>query len=216
MARPLRVGLLVLAAAVIGCSSGPVDAEFEGLVVDEPGLMPSVVLTDTVGRPFDLVANTAGTVRLVYFGYTRCPDICSIHLTQLADVLSRPGVPTNVTVLFVTVDPARDTPEVLRAYLDGFDADFVGLTGTPDEVVQAQRAFGSIVALAESDDEDYTMGHDGRVFAFAPDGIGYTQYPHPTRQSTWVHDIPVLAGRRDAASRVAEGHDRNLEERSPT
>jgi protein SCO1 len=122
-----------------------------------------------------------------------CPDICPIHLSQLKDVLARPGMPANIEVVFVTVDPDRDSPEVLAAYLDQFNADFVGLTGTEEEVVAAQKAFGAIVALRESDDANYTMGHDGRVFAFTPQGNAYTQYPHPTRQSAWVHDLPILA-----------------------
>ena len=118
---------------------------------------------------------------------------------SLRDVLSRPGMPANVSVIFITVDPERDTPEVIRTYLDKFDTDFIGLTGTEEQLVAAQRAFGSIVAVRETDDENYTMGHDGRVFAFAPDGTGYTQYPHPTRQTAWVHDLPILADLGGAA-----------------
>ena len=192
------IPLLLLVAT--SCAAAAGDGQYEGLVVENPTRLPDVVLPDTEGRPFDLVADTAGQVRLVYFGYTNCPDICPIHLSQLRDVLSRPGMPSNVAVIFITVDPARDTPEVIRDYLDQFDADFIGLTGTEHELAEAQRAFGSIVAVRESDEENYTMGHDGRVFAFGPDGIGHTQYPHPTRQSSWVHDLPVLAERTDASA----------------
>ena len=102
--------------------------------------------------------------------------------------------------VFITTDPARDTPDVIRSYLDQFSRDFVGLTGTEEELVAAQKALGSIVAVRESDDENYTMGHDGRVFAFAPDGWGYTQYPHPTRQSSWDHDLPLLAAMVEGAA----------------
>ena len=70
MTRPLRVGLLALAAVVIGCASQRSDTAFEGLEIAEPVPMPAVVLTDTNGGSFDLVADTRGTVRLVYFGYT--------------------------------------------------------------------------------------------------------------------------------------------------
>ena len=190
LARRLLPALVLLATS---CSASASENGYEGLVVDEPSRLPSVALTDTQGNRFDIAADTAGDVRLVYFGYTSCPDICPIHLSQLRDVLDRPGAPTNVSVVFVTVDPERDTPEVIRTYLDQFSEDFIGLTGAPDELVAAQQAFGSIVAVRETDDENYTMGHDGRVFAFAADGVGYTQYPHPTRQSSWVHDLPLLA-----------------------
>lgn len=189
LARRVVPVLLLLVAA---CSAAGSEGIFEGLAVERPASLPSVVLHDTEGHPFDIGADTEGQVRLVYFGYTSCPDICPIHLSQLSDVLSRPGMPGDVAVIFVTVDPARDTPDVIRAYLDQFDSDFIGLTGTEEELIDAQKAFGSIVAVRESDDEDYVMGHDGRVFAFAPDGLGYTQYPHPTRQSSWVHDLPIL------------------------
>ncbi|MDG2112865.1 MAG: SCO family protein [Actinomycetota bacterium] len=191
--------LPVLFLLVVACSSPRSEGDYEGLGVDRPTTMPSVVLHDTEGQPFDVVADTEGDVRLVYFGYTNCPDVCPIHLSQLRDVLSRPGIPGNVSVIFVTVDPVRDTPEVIREYLDQFDTEFVGLTGTEEELIEAQESFGSIVAVRENDDENYTMGHDGRVFAFAPDGWGYTQYPHPTRQSSWVHDLPILAALEAAA-----------------
>jgi protein SCO1/2 len=188
-----RLLLPVLLALLVGCSSTASGSEFEGLQLDPPTSMPAVVLNDLDGQPFDMVADTAGQVRLVYFGYTNCPDVCPIHLSQLRDVLARPGMPDNVAVIFVTVDPARDTPQVIRSYLDQFSSDFIGLTGTDAQLVAAQQAFGSVVAVRESDDDDYTMGHDGRVFAFTPSGLGLTTYPHPTRQSSWVHDIPLLA-----------------------
>ncbi len=193
MWSPVRGVLAALALALVACGSSPSDGRFEGLAVDEPETLPSIVLVDTEGQPFDLVADTEGEVRLIYFGYTNCPDICPIHLAQLQAVLDRSGTPPNVRVVFITTDPQRDTPQVIRDYLDQFSPDFVGLTGTDEELVAAQKALGSIVAVRESDDENYTMGHDGRVFAFAPDGLGYTQYPHPTRQSSWDHDLPVLA-----------------------
>jgi protein SCO1/2 len=190
----LRLFLRVIAVAMFvgACGQSSPDRTFEGLEI-EPAVRPTLQLTDVAGEPYDLAEATDGKVSLVYFGYTNCPDICPIHLSQLKDVLSRPGMPANIEVVFVTVDPDRDTAEVLAAYLEQFDADFVGLTGTVEEVVAAQKAFGAIVALRENDDANYTMGHDGRVFAFTPQGNAYTQYPHPTRQSAWVHDLPILA-----------------------
>ena len=200
MWSPVRGCLVALALTLLACGGSSSDGGFEGLEVDDPERLPSVVLSDTEGRPFDLVADTEASVRLVYFGYTNCPDICPIHLAQLKAALDRPGAPVNVQVVFTTTDPARDTPEVIRSYLDQFSRDFVGLTGTEEELVAAQKALGSIVAVRESDDENYTMGHDGRVFAFAPEGWGYTQYPHPTRQSSWDHDLPLLAAMVEGAA----------------
>lgn len=197
MSLLLRSALFAAALLAAGCAAGASEGPYEGLEVEQPSAMPELVLPDTNGEPFDLLADTAEQVRLVYFGYTHCPDICPIHLSQLRDVLSRPGIPSNVAVVFITVDPDRDTPEVIRDYLDQFDEDFIGLTGTEEQLIEAQKAFGAIVAVRETDDENYTMGHDGRVFAFAPDGIGYTHYPHPTRQTAWVNDLPLLAAAGD-------------------
>ena len=88
-------------------------------------------------------------VRLVYFGFTECPDICPIHLAQLSDVLELPQSPENVVVLFITVDPERDTPQVLRSYLDQFDSEFVGLSGSKIDLEAAQLAFGALVAAPQ-------------------------------------------------------------------
>ncbi|HCB34446.1 MAG TPA: hypothetical protein DEP66_03585 [Acidimicrobiaceae bacterium] len=182
----------------------------------DPRPLPAMVLTDTSGEPFDLVADTAGSVRLLFFGFTHCPDICNIQLAQLQQVLARPGAPANVDLLFVTVDPERDTPAVIRAYLDRFSTDFVGLVAEPDQLTRLANEVGAYAAVRQYDtgsttpahDHDagaghghdgdggaagYEVGHDARVFAFAPDGVGYTQYPHPTRQSQYDHDLPLLA-----------------------
>jgi len=157
--------------------------------------MPDSVLVNTEGQPFAMRADTEGSVRLVYFGFTSCPDICPVHLAQLSDVLARPGMPPNIKILFVTVDPDTDTPEVIRDFLDQFSAEFIGLTGTKEKLIEVQRQFSALVAspVVDENGKAQDIGHDGRVFAFAPDGLGRTQYPHPTRQTTWTRDLPILA-----------------------
>ncbi len=199
----LRSVLAVLAcAALVACGGaddgtgpGGVGSEFAGVELPDPLPKPDFVLTDTGGRPFDFRAETEGEVALLYFGYTSCPDICPVHLAQVAEALDRPGMPDDVEVVFVSVDPARDTPPVIRAWLDRIDPSFVGLTGSPEELLAAQEAAG--VAVADLGDPDgggdYLVGHAGQMLAYAPDGRGYTAYPFGTRQSEWVHDIPLLA-----------------------
>ena len=175
-------------------SNGEDEGTYQGLDLGEPMAKPDVVLTDTSGNPYDLQSETRGTVTLLYFMYTTCPDICPIHLAQLANVLAEPDAPENVQVVAVTVDPERDTPAKLREYLDTFSADFVGLTGTTEELAAAQRAANVPVAVKVPDDElGYTMGHAGQVIAYAPDGFSYVVYPFGTRQSHYVHDLPLLA-----------------------
>ncbi|WP_419842885.1 SCO family protein [Candidatus Poriferisodalis sp.] len=217
--------LVVLMAAACGSRNGGERASrYEGLAVPASQLrqVPQMTFADTNGDEFRLAADTPGQVRLVYQMFTNCPDICGVQLAQLASVLRRPGAPPNVQVLAVTVDPQRDTPEVLRAYLDQFSKDFVGLIpGSEQQLTDLQNALGALASIKVFDttttaapasaggdaapdhdmahgdmahgDVDYDIAHDARVFAFAPNGYGYAQYPHPTRQTQFDHDLPILA-----------------------
>ena len=197
-----RTRLLVLAALAVlvtACGGdgggGGGESDFAGVELSEPYPVPEFTLTDTDGQPYDFAAETEGKVALLYFGYTSCPDICPVHLAQVAEALDRPGMPDDVEVVFVSVDPERDTLPDIRTWLDRFDSSFVGLTGTEEELVAAQEAAG--VAVADVGDlradGDYDVGHAGQVLAYAPDGWGYTAYPYGTRQTEWVQDIPHLA-----------------------
>ena len=200
--RPSRFGaatfLMAISLILSACGGSSEDKAYSGLELDKPRLMPDPILIDTQGQRFAMRSDTQGSVRLVYFGFTSCPDICPVHLEQLSNVLARPGMPPNIKVLFVTVDPETDTPAVIRDFLNQFSVDFIGLTGSEEQIVEVQRQFSALVALAPSDEEQTPkdLGHDGRVFAFAPDGLGRTQYPHPTRQTTWTRDLPKLAALR--------------------
>lgn len=191
----VSLSALVLLWLTAGCAGNSDERLFSGLEVDQPQRMPDSVLINTEGQPFAMRADTEGSVRLVYFGFTSCPDICPVHLAQLSDVLARPGMPPNIKILFVTVDPDTDTPQVIRDFLDQFSVEFIGLTGTKEKLIEVQRQFSALVAspAVDENEEAQDIGHDGRVFAFAPDGLGRTQYPHPTRQTTWTRDLPILA-----------------------
>lgn len=209
--RPFRARILAVLVTVLAVASactsgggqesaaGGDDSVFAGREVPVTS-KPDFTLTDTDGNAYDFAAETEGRITYLYFGYTQCPDICPVHMSQLAEVLSAPDAPRNVTVVMVTVDPERDTPEVLRSFLDKFDTRFVGLTGTPEELAAAQEAAGVRVAQKEpsEDPDDYTVGHAGQVIAYAPNGFNYTQYPFPTRQSEYAHDLPILAALRTA------------------
>jgi protein SCO1/2 len=133
---------------------GPED-DYAGLDLPEPYRRPSFTLTDTTGAAFDFRERTGGTPTLLFFGYTQCPDICPATMADVAVALRGldPALAEQVQVVFVTTDPATDTPEVLGEYLDRFDADlptqFVGLTGEQEPIDQAQLSAG--VPLAEDD-----------------------------------------------------------------
>ncbi len=131
---------------------GPRD-EYAGLDLAEPYRRPSFTLTDSTGAVFDFKSRTAGRPTLLFFGYTNCPDICPTTMADVAVALRglEPAVTDELQVIFVTTDPATDTPEVLAEYLARFDADlptrFIGLTGDQEAIDQAQLATG--VPLAE-------------------------------------------------------------------
>jgi protein SCO1/2 len=169
-----------------------------GVAIEPPRPKADFTLTDVDGNPYQFARETEGRLTLIYFGYTSCPDICPVHLSQLAEVFDQNSdVARESLVIFVTVDPERDTPETLRDYLANFDRRFVGLTGTDEELEVAQRAAGVPVAFRETDDENYLVAHAGQVVVYAPDGLAYTEYPFGTRQSQWLQDLPILLERTD-------------------
>jgi protein SCO1/2 len=190
--RPIAI-LAILALLAGACSGTRVSQEdLMGVAMAEPTPKPDFTLTDTEGESFHFASETEGRLTLLYFGYTYCPDICPVHLAQIAEALEQ--VPqVSATVVFVSVDPDRDTPERMREFLDNFDPGFVGVTGTPEEIRAAEDAVGVPPSVKEGGGDDYTVGHAGQVFAWAPDGLLYAQYPFGTRQSTWVNDLEMLS-----------------------
>jgi protein SCO1/2 len=193
-----RGGVLVLVAALTlaACQSAVSTGELQGVTIDNPTEKGSFVLTDTEGESYDFAAETEGKLTLLYFGYLQCPDICPVHLAQIAEVLGQDAELARKTeVVFVSVDPARDKPEAIREFLDRFDTSFVGLPGTPDELKVAQEAVGVPPARIFGEGVEYTVDHAGWVVAYAPDGLSYSIYPFGTRQSEWNNDLQVLAKR---------------------
>lgn len=175
--------------------------ELQGVVVDPPQPKPSFTLTDTSGEPYEFAAETEGKLTLLYFGYVNCPDICPVHLAQIAEVFDQiPEVARDTEVVFVSVDPDRDSADEIRAFLDNFDSRFIGLTGTRAELDTAQTEAGVPPAAIEGSGDDYTVDHAGWVIAYAPDGRHHANYPFGTRQSAWTNDLEILAG-RDGGSR---------------
>jgi protein SCO1/2 len=192
--RHRRLVLIALAVLIVACGRDVSSGELQGVVVDPPTEKPSFTLTDTDGEPYRFDTETDGQLSLLYFGYLNCPDVCPVHLAQIAEVFdSMPDVARETEVVFVSVDPQRDSPEEIREFLDRFDTRFVGLTGTPEELKAAQEAAGVPPATITGDGEDYTVDHAGWVLAYSPDGLNHAIYPFGTRQTQWNNDLPILA-----------------------
>ncbi len=196
------IGVVVLVVGlVVGTRSRTAPSDWAGTVLERPQEKPDLVLTDTSGRPYDLRAETEGVMTLLMFGYTNCPDFCPISLSTLSAAMEDLDLTTGrgLRMVFVTVDPARDTPEALRSYLDRFNVDFVGLTGTPEQVAAAQRAAGVPPAADDppGEDGDYTVGHATQMIAYQADGTARIVYPFGTRRTDWNRDLPrLLEGER--------------------
>jgi protein SCO1/2 len=189
---------LATSSALAGCGPAPqVDREsFAGEPVAEAVRLPDVSLPTMTGEQFELARDTRGRVTLLFIGYTYCPDVCPVHLANLAAVLTDLPLEQSreVRTVFLTADPVRDTPERLREWLGALDRSFVGLRGTREEVNAVEDALGlprSVVSPSE-DPAEYFVGHAGQVLAFDREGVARLAYPWGVRQRDWRRDLPRL------------------------
>jgi protein SCO1 len=154
-------GAVLSAVLLAGCggSSAGEDAEFAGTVLDPPFEVDGQPLTDTSGAPYSLADDTDKPLTLVFFGYTHCPDICGLVMSNLTTGLTQLDAEDReqVEVVFVTTDPARDDPTVLRDYLDQYAEGYVGLTGPLDTIAAVGKPLGIAV---EKGDKLPSGGYD--------------------------------------------------------
>ncbi len=176
-----------------------------GTPLGEPLGKPTFVLSRTDGTVYDFARATQGKVALLFFGYTNCPDVCPLHMANIAAVLAK--MPWDqreaIRVIFVTTDPDRDTPERLGTWLAGFDPAFVGLRGAADTISAIQRSLGLAPASRQpsaDSSQEYLVGHAAQVIAFGRDNVARVVYPFGTRQDDWAHDLPILAAGASAAA----------------
>lgn len=200
--------LLLLATAHRGAAqsakvpAGPVhsagaEAAYSGGMVSPPLAKPKFTLTDTSGAPFDFSVKTQGYTTLLYFGYTHCPDMCPLEMATIAEAFKKisPADADRFKVVFVTTDPERDTPQVLREWLDHFDKRFIGLTGSQASIDAAQIAANLSPAKksAVRPDGAYEVGHAAFVLAYTRDNLAHVIYPGGVKEEDWAHDLPLLA-----------------------
>lgn len=137
-----------------------------------PAIGGPFALTDTTGKRFtdkDLL----GSYAVVYFGYTYCPDVCPTTLNHLAEALDRLGAKAKrIRPVFITIDPRRDTPEVMKQYVSAFSPNLIGLTGTEAEIAAVAGEFRVYYAQHRTGDgpDDYTMDHSSVLYLIGPDG----------------------------------------------
>lgn len=226
-ARRRSLACLLTLALLAGAACAPRDAEppadpeeaalqrgpggWWGTELPEPRITPTVRLVHADGTPFDLAAER-GKVVLLFFGYTRCPDVCPATLTRWKKVRSALGADSaRVRFVFVSVDPERDTPEEAAAYARRFDPAIVGLTGRRSEVNAIQRQFGvssfaevSRGALPDSAEHagHHAHGDSGAAPTTPASGAGAYGVAHASRvfvidpEGRWRLLLPAEAGTR--------------------
>jgi protein SCO1/2 len=170
-------------------------AQYRGGIVTPALPKPNFVLTDTSGSAFDFRKQTEEMVTLLFFGYTYCPDQCPMHMATLAAALKKlpPEITGQVKLVFVTTDPARDTPHVLRKWLDQFDKRSVGLTGNEAAIEAVQKSAGVPSAYrTDIRNGGYGVAHANFVIAYTKDNRAHVIYPGGIGKDDWVHDLPLL------------------------
>jgi protein SCO1 len=173
--------------------SGPRGA-YAGIDLNPPYQRPSFTLTDAAGASYDFTTATDGKPTLLFFGYTNCPDICPTTMADVAVALRGvdPALAERVQVVFVTTDPAFDTPEVLAEYLGRFDADlptrFVGLTGDQAAIDRAQLAAG--VPLAE----EAGRLHSSLLLLYGADDLAHVAFDAGNTSRDIAGDLGLVAG----------------------
>jgi protein SCO1/2 len=199
--RRLRLALVGALAAVLLAACGGADATtapFTGLT-HQPYQVSATPLTDTEGDPYSLVGDTDKRLTLVFFGYTRCPDICPLVLNTLAAGLTRldEADREQVDVVFVTTDPTVDTGPVLRTYLDRYDPTFIGLTGD----ITTIAAVGEPLAVYVAEGEKLPTGgydlnaHSTQISAVDADDRSPVLWTQDTSSAQFAADIHTLLGK---------------------
>lgn len=200
MSKTIAIAAGLATVAVVGITALVVQTS------DDGPCGTSTVAGGDIGGPFELVNQDGLTVTdkdviteptLVYFGYTFCPDVCPLDSARNAavvDILAEQGI--SVTPVFISVDPARDTVEVVRDYTDNFHPKMIGLTGTEEQVATASKAYKTYYNKADDDPEYYLMQHSTFTYLVLPEK-GFVEF---FRQPTPAEEMAEVAACHIAAS----------------
>jgi len=180
----LALGLLA------GCT--PAEPVFKSTDISGTSYGKTLRLTDHNGQERTL-ADFKGKVVTIFFGYTQCPDVCPTALSGMSTVMQELGPEADrVQVLFVTVDPERDTPELLAQYVPVFDARFLGLYGTPEKIAEVAKEFRVFYRKSGDLAGHYTIDHTAGTYVFGPDGRPRLYVKHAEDPQVVVADIKAL------------------------
>ncbi len=172
-------------------------AEFKGGVLAPPRPAPDFTLKSAAGETFRL-RDQRGKVVALSFGYTFCPDVCPTTLAELVQVREGLGsVKDGFRLVFVTVDPERDTPQRLREWATAFSGGFTALTGPPDDLAKLRKAYGVVAEkrTVKGTSAAYLIDHSAFVYVVDRDGQLRLMFPFGTRIDDMTHDVRLLMRR---------------------
>jgi protein SCO1 len=185
----MAIGVVCLLAARPAATS-----QFRGGVLDPARPATDLTLTTQDGRPFTL-SHEHGKVVALWFGYTFCPDVCPTTLAELTRARQQLGKDAHrLRIVFVTVDPERDTPERLREYVKAFGGNFVAATGTPEQLAQARKAYGVVAEkrVVSGTSAAYLIDHSAFVYVVDQAGRLRLMFPFGMSVEDMVHDFKLL------------------------
>lgn len=192
----IAAGVLLVGTSVffLGLQAFDSQQNFRGSAIGTPA--PQALdfeLQRTDGSTFRL-SDQMGKVVLIYLGYTNCPDFCPATMAkyqQIAEALEEDAA--DVVFVFITVDPDRDTPEIIEAYLANFSTEIVGLTGTAEQLERVWNGYGAGRFIEEVDSEiEYVVSHSTRVWVIDKDGLLRITFPFEMNASDMAHDVGLL------------------------
>jgi len=189
-----KLKTLVLAMTL---SFGAHAADTRGLkagVFDPPRMAPDFTVRGSDGKELKL-SQYRGKLVLLEFGYTSCVDVCPVSLGMLAEARRQMGAQASqLQVIYVTVDPERDTPERMRNYLRAFDPTFIGATGTPQQMARVRQDYGITATkkMIDGSKTDYTIGHSSYLYFVDRKGSLRALLPFGRTAADVVHDATLL------------------------
>src|SRR5690606_2891575 len=159
---------------------------------DPPRMAPNFSLPASHGKTFTL-SQQQGKLVVLGFGFSHCPDICPTTLARLAQAYKDLGdLAAEVQVVYVTVDPERDTVERLRQYMSHFHSSFIGVTGTPEELAKVRKAYGILAAKEMHADGNYEVHHSSYLYLVDPQGLLRSLVPFGKSSDDIAHDIKII------------------------
>lgn len=167
--------------------------EYKGTHLDPPLTIPPFELNSTTGQPMSL-ADLQGQYSLIYFGYTFCPDVCPTSMADITEALEGLEGRDRVQVIFISVDPDRDTVEVLRDYVTHFDPSYLGLTDDYAKIQEIMTPFGAYAEKEEASGSatSYLVSHTARVYLLNPQGELILTYPYGFEPRDLRSDLAYL------------------------